>query len=246
MKQLTKAGILAVSAALASQAAQAQFTANDLYLGFTQSSATSDYIIDLGQASSITGQSTVVDLTPDFSSSLFNTIFTGGATGVSMGVVGGNGTFGSIDLYTTIAGSTPSTDTSGYGSSSGSLATAADRISTMSPDLPTAGNGLMETKKDWANDIAPTFTAQTYYGASGINPNSAIDSSGVITESLWQSTPGNGYVYLGYFTLDTDTSLTFTSVNVVPEPTTVSFLIGGGLLLWMIRRRSARKILNNQ
>src|ERR1019366_733262 len=102
MKRLTKAGILAIGAALVSQAAQAQFTPNNLYLGLTQSSATSDYLINLGAASSITGQASVVNLSSDFSLSVFNSIFTGGATGVSMGVVGGKNQFpSSYDLYMT-------------------------------------------------------------------------------------------------------------------------------------------------
>jgi hypothetical protein len=238
MKRLTKAGILAIGAALVSQAAQAQFTANDLYLGLTQSSATSDYILDLGQASSITGQSSVVNLSSDFSLSTFNSIFTGGATGVSMGVVGGRGTFGSVDLYTTSA------DTTGYSSSSSTLTTAANRISTMSPVLPTAGNGVGDSTKSWAADISPTFTAQSFYGASGINPDSAIGGSGILQENLYEATPGNGYTYLGYFTLDTtggSPSVDFTSIDVVPEPGTVSLLAIGGLLLWSLRGRFVRK-----
>ena len=40
----------------------AGFTINDLYLGFTQSSAASDYIIDLGQPGTVgLGGSSVVD-----------------------------------------------------------------------------------------------------------------------------------------------------------------------------------------
>jgi hypothetical protein len=182
-----------------------------------------------------------VNLSGDFSSSLFNSIFTGGANGVSMGVVGGNGAFGSIDLFTSISGSTSSTDTSGYSSSSSTLSTAANRISTMSLDLPSSGGGMMETNKNWANDISPTFTAESFYGASGINPNTAIGNTGIITEGLWKSTPGNGFTYLGSLTLNTSGgSLTYTPA-AIPEPSAASILGCSGILLWILRWGTNRK-----
>jgi hypothetical protein len=241
---MTKAGIVAAGAALVTQAAQAAFTANDLYLGLTLPTATSDYIIDLGQASGITGSTSVVNLSSDFSLSTYNSIFSSASAtnSVSMGVVGGNGTFGSVDLFTTILGSTSSTVTSGYSSSSSTLSTAANRISTMSPDLPSAGNGVAEPNKDWANDISPAFTASTFYGASGINPNSAIGGTGIITEALWGATPGGAYNYLGSFTLNASggsPSLTYTP-SAVPEPNAASVLGIGGILFWMLRWRTNR------
>jgi hypothetical protein len=245
MKQLTKAGILAVSAALISQAAQAQFTANNLYLGLTQSTATSDYLINLGAASSITGQSTVVDLSNDFSLGVFNPIFTGGATGVSMGVVGGaaHPPSTTYDIYTTAP---IGADLSGFSINSANLASSVQDLTAIA--FPSVGPGVGDTNKMWTTYVAPTLAAGTFYGDSGINPDSAIGGSGVINEGLWEATAYSNYAYLGYFTLDTtgaSPSLTFTSINVVPEPTTASFLIGGGLLLSMIRRRSIRKMFNN-
>lgn len=228
-----------VSAALITQATQAAFTANDLYLGFTQTSASGDYIIDLGQASSVTGQSTVVDLSSIFSLSQFNSIFTGGANGVNMGVVGGINQFpSSYDFYTTAA---VGTDLSGFNYSSTGIGTVVGPIARLA--APTSGSGVNDTSKSWAANI-PTLAANDFYGASGINPDLAIGSSGILTEGLWEAVPGST-AYLGYFTMDTtgaNPSLTFTSVQAVPEPATLSVLAGGALLFGIFRRRSARKI----
>jgi hypothetical protein len=239
MKQSTKAVILALGMASVYQAAQAQFTANDLYLGLTQSSASSDYIIDLGQPGVVgVGGSSVVNLSSDFSLSLFNSIFTGGATGVSMGVVGGQNHFpSSYDLYVT---SPIGANMSLFNTSQTTLGNAEANITGM--PLPTAGNGVADSTKSWAADISPTFTANSLYGASGIDPDLAIDGSGIINEGLYEATPSSVYNYLGYFTLNTtgaSPSLTFTP-SAVPEPTTASIL-GGGVLLWVLRWRVIRR-----
>ncbi|HZI33554.1 MAG TPA: hypothetical protein VFF11_14535 [Candidatus Binatia bacterium] len=238
MKRLAKAGVVAVGAALVTQAAQAAFTANDLYLGFTQSSASGDYLIDLGQASSITGQSTVVDLSSYFNMSMFTSIFAGGAAGVDMGVVGGINQFpSSYDFYATAP---LGADLSGNVYSSTSIGTAVGPIARLA--APAAGNGINDTTKSWAANI-PVNSPNDFYGASGINPDLTIGGSGVLTEGLWQAVPGST-TYLGYFTLDTtgaSPSLTFTSIQAVPEPGTASVLAGGALLLGILRWRTARK-----
>jgi hypothetical protein len=235
MKRLTKAGVLAVGVALASQAAQAQFTANDLYLGFTQSSASSDYLIDLGQPGVVgVGGSSVVNLSSDFSMSLFTSIFTGGATGVSMGVVGGQSHFpSSYDLFATAP---IGSNLSGVNHSQSTIASAEADLTVL--PFPTAGSGVADSTKSWNANVSPTFTASTFYGASGIEPDSAIDNTGIINEGLWEATPTSAYSYLGYFTLDTtggNPSLTFTP-SAVPEPNT--YALGGfALLLCLLLRR---------
>src|SRR6516162_11394118 len=103
-KNRTKTALMTIALASASvaQVARAGFTVNDLYLGFTQSSAQSDYIIDLGQPSTVgVGGSTVVDLSSDFSFATFNSIFTGVPVGVTVAVVGGDNVFGQFAVYTT-------------------------------------------------------------------------------------------------------------------------------------------------
>ncbi|HUA39332.1 MAG TPA: hypothetical protein VMA35_13150, partial [Candidatus Sulfopaludibacter sp.] len=76
MKKLTRAALVVGGAILTFQSAFAQpsFVQNDLYLGFQNSGGggSADYIINLGPVSGIVGQSSVVDLSSDFSSSLFN------------------------------------------------------------------------------------------------------------------------------------------------------------------------------
>ena len=156
-----------------------------------------------------------------------------------MGVVGGQNQFpSSYDLYATapigsdLSGITLTATTIGF----------AEGALTRITSFPTVGGGIMDSNKLWTANV-PTLTANDFYGASGINPDSAIDGSGIINEGLWEATP-SGTSYLGYFTLDTtgdSPSLTFTSIQVVPEPTTVALLVGGGLLLCSVGRRFGGK-----
>jgi hypothetical protein len=230
-----------MGAVLASQAAQAAFTANDLYLGFNQTSK-NDYLIDLGQASGILGQSTVVDLSSYFSLSTFDSVFTSGATGVSMGVVGGKNAFpssGNIIYATSPVGA----DMSGLSHSASTIGNAISDLSAAA--LPAAGSGAEDATLSWTSLVSPTYAPGSFYGDSGVNPSSAIDGTGVLTEGLWMATPGSGYTYQGFFTLDTGASaspsLTFTSVQAAPEPTTTAVLGGGALLLGIFRWRANRK-----
>ena len=246
MKQSSKATLLAVGVAMASSMAHAVFVPNDLYLGFTKGSASSDYIVDLGSASTVgVGGGSVVDLSSDVSGSTFTSIFGSSPVGVSMGVVGGKAVFpSSYDIYATAfrgngafyppnAGS----DLSGFNHSQNTISSGTADVGQMAFNVP-AGGSLTDPNKSWTTDIAPTLNANTFYGATGVNPNSAIDSSDVLYEDLWQATPSSAYKYLGFFTLDmsgSNPSLTFTSA-MIPEPTTFS-LLGGGLLLFLGFRR---------
>src|SRR5579872_4831500 len=93
--------LTALVASSSPRVAHAGFTTNDLYLGFSQPSSQSDYIIDLGQPKTIgVGGSTVMDLGSHFSQSTFNSVFTG-ANGVVMAVVGGSTAVGAYDVYAT-------------------------------------------------------------------------------------------------------------------------------------------------
>jgi len=253
MKRLTKAGIIAIGAALVSQAAQAQFTANDLYVGFTQATGSGgDYLLDLGQASSIIGQSSVVNLSSDFSLSTFNTTFPSitSPNPVSMGVVGGIGSFPSTyDLYMTQfragGAGVPAVAGSSLNTAPGTsvINQAVNDISGITA-WPTVGNGVQDSSKSWTTYVSPTLQPGTVYGDTGINPNSPIDTtSGIVYEDLYSATGNNAFTYLGYFTMDTtgaSPSLTFTSLDV-PEPGTISVLAVGALLLWSLRGRLVRK-----
>jgi hypothetical protein len=254
MKLFTKPAVLAAGVSLISLAAHAaSFAANDLYLGFNQASASSDYLIDLGQASAVgVGGSSVVDLSGLVSLSLINSTFTS-PVGVSMGVVGGKSDIptGTYDLYATalrIGGAgTPGvagSDLTGFNHSQGTIANAESTLTTVG--FPTAGNGLLissGSSGSWTKNVSPTLSANTFYGASGVDPSSAIDGSGILYEDLWKATPGE-YSYMGYFTLDasgSSASLTFTP-TAVPEPASGALFCAGTLFLWVcFRRRFSRK-----
>ncbi len=242
MKRLATIATLATGIALVSPMAEAEnFPANDLYLGFTSASATSDYIIDIGQGSVLANAGSSVDLSGAISKSTFDSVFSSGATGVNMSVVGGSLTFQQDSVYLTqvrLGGAADATvagspDLSGLSHSPGSLASAAGSISAMSPHLPTAGNGFADAFKSYTTYIAPTLTVQSFYGATGVNPLGTIDNSGVLREDLWHADVNNAYNYVGYLTLDvsgSNPSLTFTPAKAVPEPGTLGLFIGAGIM----------------
>ena len=253
MNKFYKAAIMAVAAAMVSQAAHATPTANNLELGFTQSSANNDYIIDLGLASSIIGTAPVVDLSSDFSQNSFNSTFSGGATGVGVGVVGA-ATAGAnpADFFVTQlrgggAGANPavkgteSVATLGHSSTVVSSSAASFLGVTALP-----ASGSTDTAgKPWANNVVATG-ATTFFGKSGAQPDSAITASDLIVEDLFEVTVAGGYVYQGYFTFDdsntADPILTFTSavVNAVPEPGAYGAFAGLGVLVLALRRQLTR------
>jgi hypothetical protein len=154
-----------------------------------------------------------------------------------MGVVGGQNQFpSSYDLYMTAP---LGYDLSSVTLSSSSIGLAEGSITRITT-LPASGSGVEDATKLWSANI-PTLSANDFYGASGVNPDVAIGESGILEEGLWEATPNNAADYLGYFTLDTtggSPSLTFTSIQAVPEPAPASILGGGALLLWVIRNRN--------
>lgn len=253
MKKFIKTGILAACAAFVSQVAQAQFAANDLYLGFVGVGSTSNYVINLGTASSITSSSTVVDLSSDFSLSVYQAVFTG-ASSVSMGVVAGQAQFpSSYDLFaTTVRGggagdpAVAGSDLSSIGHNQSTISSAVSDLSRVGFSAGAGSSALLGAgdNNSWSLNVSPTFTASSFYGATGIDPMTALNS-GIAYEDLWMATPNSAYAYLGYFTIDANNStLTYTpSVAPVPEPTTLSLVAGGALLIgsmgWRKMRRSA-------
>jgi len=253
MKRLTKSAMIAatVGAALASQSAQAGFTVNDLYLGFTTASASSDLIIDLGQASSLIGSGSVVNLSTDLGSlSTFNSTFNSTANGVVMAVVGGNNTFGSFGVFATqvrsggagdaaVPGSSISATHSSTQMSGGAAAVAG--LAALAGGLPTAGNSLSDPNKTYSSGIEAAGSQNNFIGKTGVNPAGTIDNTGIIYEDLWAATTGSAYAYKGYFTFNYGTdSLTFTPVPV-PEPATYGVLAAAGLLILSVRREFGRK-----
>lgn len=251
MKKLTSAALLVGAALVACQSASAQFTADDLYLGFQNQAGggTEDYIINLGAASGIVGQSSVVNLSSDFSLSDFDAVL-GTSTSLFGGVVGGSAAANpTSDVYLTQLRSGGAGTPSVAGSSVSATFTRSLDNQTISPlsnlNAPAAGTGILDTSKTWEGYVEPTFTTQSFYGNSGINPDSAVSPSSVLYEDLWYTSKSTisgsaGFTYEGYFTLDLTGSqplLTFTGVSAVPEPATYALLSGAGLLMLVLRRR---------
>ncbi len=254
MKKLPIAALLFGGAILASQSAFGQFVANDLYMGFQNQAGggAQDYIINLGAASGIVGSSSVVNLSSDFSLSDFNAVL-GTSSSMFGGVVGGsNGN--PPDLYVTQLRSGGAGALSVPGSTSpatfykGDLLIGYNDLSQLALVAPPAGTGVLDTSKAWVNYVEPTFTVGTFYGDTGINPDSSVSPSGVLYEDLWYNSNSSTsvkkpFTYEGYFTLDLtggSPSLTFTP-TAVPEPATLGLLGGAGLLLLSFRRRLGGK-----
>ena len=259
MKKLMKPKktlLTVVIAASVSSVAHAGFTVNDLYLGFTQSSATSDYIIDLGQPGTVgAGGSTVVDLSGDFSLATFNSIFTGGANGVVMAVVAGNNdnTVNPFDVFATalrsggagtasVPGSNLSTKSHSSAAMSGGASQVASIMASTVNGLPTAGTSAVDSTKSYTSVVVTTGVQNNFIGKTGVNPTGTVGASGVIYEDLWGATTSSAYTYEGYFKFDSGAAtLTFTPAAAVPEPTTYA-LFGCGLLCVLLRRRLSRKV----
>jgi hypothetical protein len=241
MNKLTKFALVAVVSASFSQVAQASFKTNDLYLGFNLSSAQSDYIIDLGQATTAVGAggSTVVDLSTDFSLSTFNSIFTGGANGVNVAVVGGNNSaVTGYNIYATqirVGGAgnpaVPGSSLAGTGHSSTQIGTAATTL-TGNP-WPVAGSGTNDGTKSYTTKVGPTVTAANFIGKCGVNPFGMFGSPAIVYLDLYYASPSVAYTYKGYFTLDLSTGtphLTFTpssSASTAPPAPTLTITQSG-------------------
>jgi hypothetical protein len=258
MKKLTTAAALVGGALLASQSAFASAVANDLYLGFQNQNGggSSDYIINLGAASGIIGQSSVVDLSSSFSSTLFNdpTLQGTSPSQIMGGVAGGSNAGNPSDVFLTQLRTSNIGTPGSAGSSVTKVMTRAQDNSAYSAFAqitgPAAGGGFLDTGKSWENFVEPANTSSTFIGNTGLNPDSLVSTSSVLYEDLWETsrsslTGSSGYSYLGYFTLDLtggNPVLTFTgSLVSVPEPVTYGMFAGGGLLLLALRRQLTAK-----
>jgi len=255
MKNLITAAIALSGAIMAGQAVFGQAVPNDLYFGFENQAAggTQDYIINLGPASGIVGGSTVVTLSSYFSLADFNAVL-GVSSTMYGGVVGAannsnSGTPNTAYVYTTELRSGGAGTPSVPGSTAPAALTrsfdngAYTAISGMVS--PSAGTGVLDSTKSWESDVEPTFTTQSFYGQTGVNPDSLVSKTVVLYEDLWYTTNNaisgsKPFSYLGYFTLDLTgggAKLTFTPKNApaqlsAPTITSISKSAGTVTLIW--------------
>ncbi len=235
MKTPLKTLLLAAGVAVASQAAYAQSSSDDLILGFNEQGVASfDYIVDLGTASSILGGA---NLSGAINMSTFTSTFTS-PSGVAVGVVGGDNTASPVrDLYATTAhGASAPTTISGS-----QLSSAAAFPPGITLGQVSSGDGA-----SWSTLVAPSSTdngSGTFASGINFNPMNAISGSSIV-EDLWRNTrltptgAATGWVDEGSFTLtfiDANTAtLTFAPV---PEPSSIFGLCAGAGLLLLARRR---------
>jgi hypothetical protein len=254
MKNLTKRAMFAMGVAMASHLAHAQIAPNDLILGFNQQGvSTTDYTVDLGNASSVVGVggSQVVNLSLSINLSSFSAAFPSGPNGVAVGIAGGNNGVGTKDVFVTqlrtvanppsVAGST----TPANPSASSFISTAAASVNAVTPlGLNPSGNSGSWSGQVTANTSETTGTP--FLNAISVNPSSTI-TSGSVEEDLYEdnrvgTTGQTGWAYEGYFTLtfngSSSETLTFTPV---PEPSTTGLIAGLGILAFALRRRFQSK-----
>jgi hypothetical protein len=258
MNQIKKTALLALAGAALVSTANAQYTANnnDLLLGFTPGTPSTDYIIDLGSATAVgVGGSSVVDLSGSVSLSQLQSLYGLGMANLQLGVVGGS-KLGNGDIYSTIlrdggAGVASSANTSltapGQGSSSATKLLV-NYPNTIGGNLLSSSSSATVATSDsssWKSVMLPgspavggTFT-EDYH-----NPDSTYSGTGLLYEDLYQAVGGasGAAVYKGYFTFGNDGTFTFTPATLaVPEPSVYGVFAGAGLLLLSLGRQFTRK-----
>jgi hypothetical protein len=259
MTKITKSVAAAGSMLLLAQAAHAGFTQNDLVLGFTGAGASgvpNDYIIDLGNATSVVGVGGTAQVNLSSQVSQFNSVFTGGLNGLQVGAAGGINNQINATLYVSafrnggagnpaMAGS-PIPANSPYANTTAK--SAAGSVNSMVTGLNLANPGSswvvpFSDPNSWNTWVAPTFSSSSVFGILNYNPNGTATSS-VIYEDLYKGVNSGGVAmnYVGYFTFDNtgaSPSLTFTpsAFVPVPEPATYGMIAGLGLLLVSVRRQ---------
>ena len=182
----------------------------------------------------------MVDLSSDFSSSLFNnSSLQGTSHQILGGVIGANNSGNPSDVWGTqlrtsnIGNPALAGSTAPGGLTTAEDTTAAQQLSTL--NAPAAGTGVLDSSKTWEAYVEPTFSIHSFWGNAGFNPDSAVSTSTVLYEDLWMTSDSSSrgtapFTYVGYFTLDLtggSPNLTFTSTNV-PASLTKPIIISIG------------------
>lgn len=269
MNRIVKTSLLAISAALVTEALQAQTNPNDgdLVVGFTKNvgGTLNDYIVDLGA---------VPTSTTDFSSLIasYSSVYGSLATGnVNIGAIGtisavtGN-SYGNAQAWTSTlrvgtaptSFSTAGTEGAPFHPSNGQLDAAINvggsiNIAGSAGSISGAiapGDASSFTSLIAQNPSTAGTALHSYASYLNSNPLSAVTASGVTTLDIWTTSdnsnagdPTTGaWVYVGDLQLDlTGSSPTLTfDVAPVPEPTTCSLIGGLGVLALTFRRKFNR------
>lgn len=255
MNNFSKVAVVTAALALIAQGAKASVN-EDLVLGFSDPSASLDYVIDLGQPTVVgVNSGSTVNLSGDISASTFNTDFGTAVNSVSAGVVGGSTSTTTGVVYMTTTRSGAPDNTAGSGSLNPLQTSQAAGFNMSASTAKNIGNHAEGVGAAVGSPVNPSNTdpaswtqnVVNYAGQqSSFSPQTGLSSSGAVYEDLW-SAPNNNdssWKYLGYFTFNFSSEgnpdVTFTAV-AVPEPATYGFLAGAGLLVVALRRQLGHK-----
>ncbi len=216
MNNFIRSVMVAGATIIGCQAAFATYVPTNLYLGFQNSggSATADYIINLGAASSIIGGSSVVNLTskvPGFPAALLGN--NAGAT-IQGGVIGGDQY--TPDIYYTQTRSslgTPSVPGSSTQDPLDNIEAAISQVNQGNLNAP--GTNIVDTAKSWRTYVDGL---QNSFGSNARYPDSTLNVGGVVYEDLYyQNQDSTTPVYQGYFTLDLTAGTSSPVVTFTPK-----------------------------
>jgi len=243
---LTTAALLAMAGALMSQPAKAQYSGNpnDLIVSFTDGGST-DYQIDIGQASTYTGASSsinIVNVATDLTAVFGSNWDTNSSLVFSIEGVSSTGT-NKYTVYVSDNSLTP------YAAQGGST------LSTQNTDIPllyTPGNDLGNPPTDGsaANSYkvsdASGYSFDSYASTGGSTYSANFEASVTsptlymdILNSTTRSAGTSSELSNGHFDITSGGEIQFTGASV-PEPSTYALMILGGALLfvWQARRKS--------
>lgn len=256
MNNIAKISVLAIGAAMVTQALQAQSISDgDLVLGLNSGSVSSDYVIDLGQVPATAN----TQIGGGISASTFNTTF--GSAAVNIGVVGGD-VDGVIDPTggetTWVSSLRTGSSVYSYGTAgteskpSGALtASAVDGAASYAEQVSLGVTATsLGNRTAWNQVIAQSPTqvganAGSNFANAAANPLTGLTSS--LALDIWSVTDDNGantWSYDGDLLVNingTSASVVWDPVSAVPEPATYGLFAGGGLLALALRRQFARK-----
>jgi hypothetical protein len=255
MNKLTKVALITVASGLGVIGARAQNPSGDLILGFTSPTATLDYVVDLGNISSLGDRSThhqggLIDLNQwGGPGHTFGTV-SGTFTGVMFGQqVGQPGDIAGISVIRNGATFNPLNPAAGG--------------SDVLPGLnPPSGNSVTGAGTDVNSVLLGnpaltagfSFTSQSAIGPAGTfanllqwDPRSQFNGTTIALDlfsstrlpNAGRSTVASSYSYFGTLVLDLTGPNAVADFTAVPETSTYGMIAGAGLLLVLLRRQFA-------